>query len=455
MSGYHPGAGSPLKFFGTSEITMDYTMDQSAPFLEEQQIGQTCSTGFGQSSIDHNNQPLRPWEVDMGYAQPTNQQHLSFSSQSSASSHARSSNSSNFSNFQNRASTISTDSSYSCISNQSRSHYRAQAEHLLTGYPSPLPAYSPSAADIPAPQATRKRNAPRLPAPEKDYYKTCVSRKQRARRSNTAQKYFCTICKEPFVEKADWKRHEETYQERPEEFQCDICYAKYFLDKDFVTHHVQAHGCVPCYANTRCSEKKHVQESKRKRKTRTGWGCGFCYHFSTNWKERCNHIADHFEHDHKTMADWHHSVVIYSLLQRPKVVDEWNALLQSMNRPFTGFAWDVHSTGRVEGYPDSSRFPRLQDALEYFTPNKDAAALVRKAYDLAVKSIARDGPPPVPPKDHPNDSELSLQSLTNDTESMTQFLKSIVNDDLLPTNVTQPEGDAWSDYSSSWLDFSS
>jgi hypothetical protein len=155
------------------------------------------------------------------------------------------------------------------------------------------------------------------------------------------------------------------------------------------------------------------------------------------------------------MVDWSHSVVIYSLLQRPIVVDEWNALLQSINRSFKGFAWDVHSTGRVEGYPDTSRFPRLQDALEYFSPSQDAAALVRKAYDLAVKSIARDRPPPVPPKDDPNDSELSLQSLTNDTESMTQFLKSIVNDDLLPANVTQPEGNPWNDYSSSWLDFSS
>jgi hypothetical protein len=404
---------------------------------------------------EHNNHSYRYWSTNnIGHAQPANQ-HWSVSTQSSASSRARSSDNSIFSNFQNRASTVSTDSSFSNVSSQSRSHFLAQAENSLNGYPSPLSLYAPSPVDVPVQQATRKRNTPRMPATEKDYYKTCASRKQRARRANTVQKYFCTICNEPFVEKADWKRHEETYQERPEEFQCDICYAKYFLDKDFVTHHVQAHSCVPCYANTKCSQKKHVQESRRKRKVRTGWGCGFCYHFSTSWTERCNHIANHFDHDHKTMADWSHSVVIYSLLQRPIVVDEWNALLESMKRPFKGFAWDVHSTGRVEGYPDSSRLPRLQDALEYFHHNKDAAALTRKAYDLAVKSIARENqevPPPVPPKNDRTNHKASLQDLTKDTESVTQFLNSIINDDLLPSNVTQPKDGVWNDYTGSWSD---
>lgn len=51
MNGYHPGAGSPLTFVDTSDTTMDYTIDQSAPFFEEQQIAQTCPAGFGQSSV--------------------------------------------------------------------------------------------------------------------------------------------------------------------------------------------------------------------------------------------------------------------------------------------------------------------------------------------------------------------------------------------------------------------
>jgi hypothetical protein len=255
-------------------------------------------------------------------------------------------------------------------------------------------------------------------------------------------KYFCTTCKEAFGEKADWKRHEETFQERPEEFQCDLCPAKYFLDKDFVTHHV-SHGCSHCSANSRCSEKKHVRSARKPRTMRTGWGCGFCYHFSTTWTERCHHIAHHFDHEGKTMAEWNHSAVIYSLLQRPAMLKEWNGLLLSKKRVYIGFGWDPQSTGRVEGYPDSTKILQLQDELEYFALGQDAAALARKVYDLAVKKVARE-PPPVPPKDHHVHHKPSLQEMMKETESLTQFAQSVINDDLFPTGTTSLE-DGWED----------
>ncbi|KAL5120156.1 hypothetical protein ACEQ8H_001982 [Pleosporales sp. CAS-2024a] len=431
---------------------MDYDMDQSAQIRERQETMHTQPTSFGHSLMDYDSQSIERWPTSyIGYALPY-QQHWSISSHSTTSSYARSSNNSFVTGFQNRASTISTDSSFSTISNQSRRHHLAQAERSLNGFSSPLSPYTPSPVDAPAPQVTRKRHTPRLPAPEKDYYKTCVSRKQRARRANTVQKYFCTICQEPFVEKADWKRHEETFQERTEEFQCDICYAKYFLDKDFVTHHVQAHGCVHCNSSTRCSLKKHVQESRRGRKSRTGWGCGFCYHFSTNWTERCNHVADHFDCEGKTMSEWRHSCVIYSLLHRPAVLTEWNAILEKRMRPVKSLAWNSHSTGREEGYPDSGRCPRLQDWLEFFTPDQNAAALAQKAFDLAIDCEPLDIAPPVPPKDYHLNHTTSLRDLTNDTESWTQFVKSIVNDDHFPTAVTEPEEGAWSSHDCSWFD---
>jgi hypothetical protein len=448
---YHPfGAGSPLPFVDTSDTNMDYAMDQSGHFNdnEQQQILQPQPPSFGHSPLGASsntnqvltcrkarlmikaeliNQSSQQWPTsNIGYARPAYQQHWSVSTNSSTSSYARSSGASIFSDLQNRASTISTDSSVSSLSNISRSQCLTQAEHHLNGYTSPLPSYAPSPVDVPSPRTSRRRNAPRIPAPEKDYYTTCVSRTQRARRANTVQKYFCTICKEPFVEKADWKRHEETYQERPEEFQCNNCPAKYFLDKDFVNHHVQKHACAYCNSSARCSDKRHVQEARRHRKIRTGWGCGFCQHFSTNWVERCNHIAHHFDHEGKTMADWCHSLVIYSLLQRPALLTEWNAVLESINRPFTRFAWNEEQTGRVEGYPDSSRYPRLQDALEYFTPKQNAAALARKAYEFVVVTIARENsdiPPPVPAKDSPKDyrdnHKASLQDIMKETESWT------------------------------------
>lgn len=363
------------------------------------------------------------------------------------SSNSRSSDNSIFSQFQNRASTVSTDSSISGISNLSRNHYLSQAEFALTGHSSPYSSYAPSPIEEAVLQPPRRRTAARTPAQEKDYYKTCASRKQRARRSHTAQKYFCTICKEPFGEKADWKRHEETYQERPEEFQCDCCPAKYFLDRDFVHHHVHGHGCYPCSTHTKRAEKKHAREARRTRTTRSGWGCGFCYHFSNDWTERCNHVAHHFEHEGKTMADWNHSVVIYSLLQRPPLLHVWEKLVASKKRHFVGFGWDVRSTARVEGYPDSTRVLQLQDELEFFSAENDAAALAHRAFDLAVKKVARDAPgsaeaevpPPVPPKDYRLNHKASLQDVRRKPESWTQFVESVVQDEFLPTGVTELE----------------
>jgi hypothetical protein len=249
-------------------------------------------------------------------------------------------------------------------------------------------------------------------------------------------------------------RHEKTYQERPEEFQCDLCQAKYFLDKDFVNHHVQGHDCAHCFASNKSLGKKHVDESRRLRKSRTGWGCGFCYHFTQNWTERCNHIAHHFDTEGKTMADWNHSSVIYSLLQRPAVLKKWNAVLESKEPAFIGFGWDPQSTARVEGYPDSNQTPQLQDALEFFTPGQDATALARKAFALAGTKVTREPSeigPPVPPKDYPVNHKASLQDIMKETESWTQFVNSIINDDQLPTSVTNLD-DMLVDDINSWFD---
>jgi hypothetical protein len=258
------------------------------------------------------------------------------------------------------------------------------------------------------------------------------------------------MCSEAFVEKADWKRHEETYQERPEEFQCDLCNAKYFLDKDFVTHHVKRHECIPCHMNTKGHEKKHVQEARRPRKTRTGWGCGFCYHFSNDWTERCNHIAKHFDQEDKIMANWNHSAVIYSLLQRPAILVEWDAILSVRKQRFIGFGWDAQTTARVDGYPDSNNTLQLQDALEYYTPDQDAVALAQYAFNLAVKKVARERtPPPVPPKD--NSHKPSLGDIMKETESMTQFINNIIDDERSPTGVTFLEDGALDDAFDSWF----
>lgn len=159
------------------------------------------------------------------------------------------------------------------------------------------------------------------------------------------------------------------------------------------------------------------------------------------------------------MEDWNHSSVIYSLIQRPTILREWNAVLERKKRTFIGFGWNPQTTGRVEGYPDSNPTLQLQDALEFFTPNGNPAALARKAFDLAVTKVDREIPdvaPPVPPKpkDYRIKHKASIQDITRDTESWTQFVRSIVNDDQLPTNVTLLENGALDDDPSSWFDAS-
>lgn len=79
--------------------------------------------------------------------------------------------------------------------------------------------------------------------------------------------------------------------------------------------------------------------------------------------------------------------------------------------------------------------PQLQDYLEYFCPNQDTAALAQLAFDKMVRTSASPRvsvPPPVPPKDYRN---TSIQDLTKETESWTQFINSIVEDDVSPTGI--------------------
>jgi hypothetical protein len=352
---------------------------------------------------------------------------------SSVSSSARSSNNSNYSEWQARSSMASTNSN-SSGAEQLGDQYISETERAL-GYPSSAPPPYTSCqiegptSPLPLP---KRRSAQRPATQDRDPFATCVSRPQRPRRSNKEAKYACTACKEPFVEKYDWKRHEETYQERREVFQCSLCNIVYFLDKDFLNHHQKGHRCKTC------DQFGHVSLAKKQRATRTGWGCGFCVHFSTEWKERCRHVAHHFERDGKTMNDWYQSNVIYSLLQRPEILLQWNRILRSQQRLNPRFGWNQHSTGRVEGYPESNPTPQLQDLLEYYTPAQNAATLARLAYEQGLirkKLPSTPAPSQVPEKDYHRHHNASLPSLMEEEDSWIPFTNTIVEDDLMPTGV--------------------
>jgi hypothetical protein len=385
----------------------------------------------------HSQYPNQWPNANVAHQPFVHRQHLSTSSYSSTIPSVRSSNNSVFSQLPLRDSVSSSISGWSHSSDLSKDQHISQTEYLLSRRSSAQPSYAHSPAeDVEEPVSLTVRRRPvRRPATqEKDYFKTCVSGSKQSRQCEKEHKYFCTICQKTFVEKADWKRHEETYQERPEKFQCDLCPAIYFLGKDFATHHSQSHRCGPCSENTRCSNKPHVLSARRKRMTRTGWGCGFCRHFSSDWIERCNHIAQHVEKEGMTAAHWYHSKVIYSLLQRPTIYLHWTRVLRS--RPhITTCSWNQHSTGRVESYPESNPVPQLQDYLEYFTPEQNAAALAQLALDKMVKTSAPQRvhkPLPVLPRDS---RTTSLQELTKETESWTQLLNSVIEDDVFPTGV--------------------
>jgi hypothetical protein len=294
------------------------------------------------------------------------------SSQSLASNY-RSSGNSIFSQLQLRNSVASTNTTWSNFSESSaKPRCGSQAElassaHISVSYPQKV-----GAASKPGPEP--KRASQRLPTQEKEPFLTCVSRAKRPRRSTKEPKYWCTSCSEGFGEKYDWKRHEETFQERSDIYECSLCDKYYYLDKDFILHHQKGHRCRTCVAN------EHVVKAKRSRVQRTGWGCGFCLRFDSDWTERCKHIAWHFEKG-DILANWKHAKVILSLLQQPYVRTAWRNLIEEKRELFPNFGWNQTDTGRAEGYPDSSRRPQLQDLLEYFTPDQNVSALVQLAYE--------------------------------------------------------------------------
>ncbi len=279
---------------------------------------------------------------------------------------------------------------------------------------------------ISTPSISRKKSVQRHVTPERDAFATCVSRTRRSRRSQREPRYWCTSCEEPFIEKYDWKRHEETYQERRFMFQCNLCSAIYFLEKDFLHHHETRHNCETCQRDG------HLEAAKQKRQARTGWGCGFCTHFSKDWRERCNHIALHFEKDGKTMAQWHQSNVIQSLLQREEIGPEWRKVLQSQPQLRAEFGWNQHNTGRVEGYPENNADPHLQDLLEHYHQSDDAAALARLAFH---KIAFPSHPPQAPRKDYKDHHNTTLKSLMDDAVSWSQLMNTIPEDDVSPTNI--------------------
>ena len=133
------------------------------------------------------------------------------------------------------------------------------------------------------------------------------------------------------------------------------------------------------------------------------------------------------------MADWNHSFVIYSLLQRPVVQVEWKTLLASHHRIIFRLSWAPSTTGRVEGYPENQQAPQLQDLLEYYTNiEENAQAVAGAAFNSAVKKYELMPrlllPPLPPPEDQPDDSGRSARETADAEESWKGVRKAIEYD---------------------------
>ncbi|KAH6639789.1 hypothetical protein C7974DRAFT_138892 [Boeremia exigua] len=406
------------------DMNMDEIVFPNAEFIDGQQRSITQQDdGWWYNTIT-DQQPAF-WPVPtVEYLPPSHRRHHSTSTQSSFSSNPQiATNVGIYPQWQTRSSMASTNSTWSNISEQS---YSGASLGALMPIQSPFAASSTESPTSPTPSVPRKKTVKRQVTPERDVFATCVSRRRRNRRTQREPRYWCTSCEEPFVEKYDWKRHEETFQERRFTFWCNLCSALYFLDKDFVHHHETRHNCETCQLHG------HLESAKQERQTRTGWGCGFCTHFSTGWQERCNHIAQHFEKDGKTMMDWRQSNVIYSLLQRPAIQSEWRKILHLQPQLRGEFGWNQHNTGRVEGYPENRAEPHLQDLLEYYRWGDNAAALAQ----LAFQKIAfPSSPPQAPRKDYKDHHNATLQSLMDDQVSWDRFMSTIPEDDVSPIRV--------------------
>ncbi|KAF2690706.1 hypothetical protein K458DRAFT_398703 [Lentithecium fluviatile CBS 122367] len=395
------GAHPPFSFEGA--MTQENEFDMSPPGAYSDTL-QAQHNLHGQPFYAEQNSYGFPLHVPeqhpaMGFAyqtQHSHQRHLSTSTQSTHSSAFRSSDGSTFSQWHPRSSVASTNTTWSQFSNSSREQHIAQTESALD----PRFAYTspplPTPVEEPIMSPSKKGMSHRRPTQEKEPFRTCASRTKRSRDSQKQPRYECTSCGEGFQQKFDWKRHEETYQERNKKYECNLCTNVYFLEKDFVLHHQNSHRCKIC------ADKKHVGEhvdlARKPRQARTGWGCGFCIHFSAEWTERCNHISRHFEAGER-MASWKHSKVILSLLKRPEIISEVHRLLETKQRAGSLFFWKPESTGRVEGYPEANIQPQLQDLLEYYTPNKSPADIVRLAFQKGFREKALPRPP-VPEKDY-------------------------------------------------------
>jgi len=200
--------------------------------------------------------------------------------------------------------------------------------------------------------------------------------------------YCCTFCNGTFESMSSWKRHEQDFHEPQREWRCPEpgCDEIYWQKRKCVRHYEKEHGCKKCTHTHDATAVADVVPRK------SGWGCGFCVDVFYTWKERCSHVAAHFEAVPRTYKQhWNPKTVMEGLLLQPKLVEVRNSLLDEAR------ALEIDPRG------NSSVTPRSPDELlrdlQYLDKQQDHQRLVREALvylGLHSGNTTRDAGPPPP-----------------------------------------------------------
>ena len=186
-------------------------------------------------------------------------------------------------------------------------------------------------------------------------------------------KIFCTSCDLKFRSKKAWERHERAFHEPEKRWQCPDCNACFHVETQFTRHHKINHSCQHC---------NHANKAKMELPRKVAWGCGFCIVSLTSWKDRCDHIAAHFEAG-KVKDDWKFTNVVLGLL---KMSTAWKLYITELHGPrpakMPPFSWETTKVLCSE---------LLRD-LEYGQcPEEGAKSVMQKIYDLGTREHSADG----------------------------------------------------------------
>ncbi|KAF2459391.1 hypothetical protein BDY21DRAFT_189794 [Lineolata rhizophorae] len=212
-------------------------------------------------------------------------------------------------------------------------------------------------------------------------------------RKQAPKKYQCTFCEHYFAKKGNWILHEEEIHEKPRIWRCRDCNHEFPAQRRFQEHHRNLHRCEQCSNPSRsgpsgqrqsalvCSGVFVVETSKEK-----VWACGFCKQLFSSWKDRCEHIAYHFDKEELSMSEWDHSGVVLLLLSQDALARYWRIHLQNKDghesSGWPTFSWDVRDVmalcSRLE------RGPTLESS--------EIWDIIRRTYDKATRSYPQHVP---------------------------------------------------------------